>query len=347
MNQQADAPIYRAVALQVACRAVNGCRSRAESQALIDAAIDRIAGQIKATIGFFGPSTKLVVLPEYVLTGFPMGESVEAWTAKACIRIPGPEIARIAAHAKALGVWVAGNSYEVDDQWPGRYFQACWLVGPDEQVALKYRRLNSLFTPSPHDFWTDYRAKHSLGDIFPVADTPLGRLAAIASEEILFPELARCLMMHGAEVFLHSTSDIGGHPRNPKEIAKLARAYENAAFVVSANTAGVHGTPMPAQSADGRSKIVDYAGVVLAEADQGETMVASAMVDLGALRRHRRQTGMSNLLSRQRFDLYVPMYASHTFTPPDQAREPIQSRAELLTLQEQTIARLIQTGVIL
>lgn len=347
MNQPGDAPVYRAVALQVACHAVNGCRSRTESQPLIDAAIDRIAGQMKATLGFFGPSTKLFVLPEYVLTGFPMGEPVEAWAAKACIRIPGPEIARIAAHAKALGVWVAGNSYEIDDQWPGRYFQACWLVGPDERVALKYRRLNSLFTPSPHDFWTDYRAKHSLRDIFPVADTPLGRLAAIASEEILFPELARCLMMHGAEVFLHSTSDIGGHPRNPKEVAKLARAYENAAYVVSANTAGVHGTPMPAQSADGRSKIVDYAGVVLAEADQGETMVASAMVDLGALRRYRRQTGMSNLLSRQRFDLYAPMYASHTFTPPDQAREPIQSRAELLKLQEQTIARLVQTGVIL
>ncbi len=346
MNQ-GDAPSYRAVALQTACHAINACRSRAESQPLIDGAIDRIAGQIKATVGFFGPSTKLVVLPEYILTGFPMGESVAAWAEKACIQIPGPEIARIAAHAKALGVWIAGNSYEVDPEWPGRYFQACWLVGPDERVALKYRRLNSLFTPSPHDVWTDYLQRYTLREVFPVADTPLGRLAAIASEEILFPELARCLMMHGAEVFLHSTSDIGGHARNPKEVAKLARAYENAAYVVSANTAGVHDTPMPALSADGRSKIVDYSGVVLAEADQGETMVASAMVDLGALRRHRRQTGMSNLVARQRFELYAPMYASHTFTPPDQAREPIQNRAELLKLQEQTIARLVELGVIL
>jgi hypothetical protein len=104
---------------------------------------------------------------------------------------------------------------------------------------------------------------------------------------------------------------------------------------------------MPAQSADGRSKIVDYAGVVLAEADQGETMVASATIDLGALRRYRRQTGMANLVSRQRFDLYAPMYAAHTFTPPDQARAPITSRAELLKLQEQVIARLIEQGIIL
>lgn len=345
MNQ-GDAPCYRAVALQVACHAINACRSRAESQPLIDGAIDRIAGQIKATIGFFGPSTKLVVLPEYILTGFPMGESVASWTEKACIQIPGPEIARIAAHAKALGVWVAGNSYEVDPEWPGRYFQACWIVGPDERVALKYRRLNSLFTPSPHDFWTDYLERHTLRDVFPVADTPLGRLAAIASEEILFPELARCLMMHGAEVFLHSTSDIGGHARNPKEIAKLARAFENAAFVVSANTAGIHSSPMPAQSADGRSKVVDYNGAVLAEADQGESMVASAIVDIGALRRHRRQTGMGNLVARQRFELYAPMYGAHSFTPPDQAVTPIESRAELIALQKRTIERLEQLGII-
>jgi predicted amidohydrolase len=333
--------------LQTACHGINPCRSRAESQPLIDAAIDRIAGQIRATVGFYGAATKLVVLPEYVLTGFPMGEPVAQWIEKACIQIPGPEIDRITAHANALNVWIAGNSYEVDLEWPGRYFQACWLVGPDTGVVLKYRRLNSLFTPSPHDFWTDYRQRYSLREIFPVADTPLGRLAAIASEEILFPELARCLMMHGAEVFLHSTSDIGGHARNPKEVAKLARAYENAAYVVSANTAGILGTAVPAQSADGRSKVVDYAGVVLAEADQGETMAASAMLDLGALRRHRRQTGMSNLVARQRFEMYAPMYASHSFTPPDQARTPIHNRAELVALQEQTIARLVELGIIL
>lgn len=182
--------------------------------------------------------------------------------------------------------------------------------------------------------------------MFPVADTPLGRLSAIASEEIVFPELARCLLMHGAEVFLHSTSDIGGHPRNPKEVAKLARAYENAAYVVSANTAGITGTAMPAQSADGRSKIVDYNGTVLAEADQGETIVASAVIDLAALRRHRRQVGMGNLVARQRFELYAPMYQAHTFTPPDQAPAPIESRADLLALQERTIERLVSLGII-
>lgn len=346
MTDPQPAASYRAVALQTACHGINACASRAESGPQIEAAIDRIARQIRATIGFYGPTARLFVLPEYVLTGFPMGETVAGWIEKACITIPGPEMDRIGAHAKALGVWIAGNSYEADPTWPGRYFQACWLVDPEGSVVLKYRRLNSLYTPSPHDFWEEYRSRYSLKEIFPVADTPLGRLAAIASEEILFPEVARCLMMHGAEVFLHSTSDIGGHPRNPKEVAKLARAAENAAYVVSANTAGVHGTAIPAFSADGRSKVVDFTGLVLAEAEQGESMVASAVVDPAALRRYRRHTGMSNQVARQRFELYAPMYGSHSFVLPDQARDPIASRTELLALQERTIARLIELDII-
>jgi hypothetical protein len=56
---------------------------------------------------------------------------------------------------------------------------------------------------------------------------------------------------------------------------------------------------------------------------------------------------MSNLVARQRFEMYAPMYASHSFTPPDQARTPIQNRAELVALQEQTIARLVELGIIL
>ena len=37
--------------------------------------------------------------------------------------------------------------------------------------------------------------------MFPVAKTAIGNLAAIASEKILYPEVARCLAMRGAEIF--------------------------------------------------------------------------------------------------------------------------------------------------
>jgi predicted amidohydrolase len=336
---------YRAVALQLRCDAVNACAGRDDAQRLIDAALDRALTAMRGAMGFFGRDTRLFVLPEYFLTSFPAGESAADWIAKACITIPGPETDRVSSFCAANGVWVAGNSYEADAEWPGRFFQASWIVGP-EGVVLRYRRLNSLYAVSPHDMWARYRERYGLREVFPVADTPIGRLAAIASEEILYPEVARCLMMHGAEIFAHSTSDVAGHPRMPKEVAKLARAIENLAYVVSANTAGIAGIAVPEHSADGKSKIVDYKGLVLAEADQGETIVASAEIDLDALRRYRRREGMQNLIARQRFELYAPMYAAHCFCRPDQFPEPIGGRQELLDAHRRTIARLVEDGVI-
>ena len=38
-------------------------------------------------------------------------------------------------------------------------------------------------------------------------ETEIGRIAAIASEEILYPEIARALALRGAEVFIHSSSE--------------------------------------------------------------------------------------------------------------------------------------------
>lgn len=336
---------YKAIALQVRCDAVNRCATRADSQPLIDATIKRIDDFIGGAIGFYGRDVKLVVLPEYFLTGFPMGEDATTWIAKACILIPGPEIARVTEIAARRGVWISGNGYEADETWPGRYFQASWLVGP-EGLALKYRRLNSLFSPSPHDFWTEYRNRYSMRDVFPVADTPLGRLAAIASEEILFPEVARCLLMHGAEVFLHSTADVAGHARMPKEVCKLARAVENVAYVVSANAAGITGIPIPESSTDGKSKIVDYRGLVLAEVDQGESAGAVADIDIAALRHARRQPGMPNLVTRQRFDLYAAMYGGTTFVPADQFPSPMSERGALLAAQSRVAEALRSRGLI-
>ncbi len=68
------APAYRALALQTACHAVNGSVDVREARARIAANIARIGHQLRAAKGFIGPDVRLVVLPEYFATGFPMGE---------------------------------------------------------------------------------------------------------------------------------------------------------------------------------------------------------------------------------------------------------------------------------
>jgi predicted amidohydrolase len=338
--------VYKALALQVTCHAINQSRDRQEARSLMQTAIDRLGQQIAASLGFIGSGCRLIVLPEYFLTGFPMGESLKDWAEKACLEMSGAEYEALGTIAQKHGIFLAGNAYEVDPHFPGLYFQTCFVLNPSGSVILRYRRLNSLFAPTPHDVWDHYLEIYGLDGVFPVAKTEIGNLAAVASDEILFPEVTRCLAMRGAEVLIHPTSEIYGQPRSPKEAAKVSRAVENMMYVISANTAGIANSAIPIASVDGGSKIVDYRGLVLAETGAGESMAAFAEVDLAALRRYRRQPGLSNLLSRQRFQAYGESYSQSQFYPSNTMLEGSIERKHFIQTQLTTIERLAELGVI-
>ncbi len=338
---------YYALALQVTCHAVNQDREAAAARARMAETLDRIEGQIAASKAFIGPDLKLVVLPEYFLTGFPMGEPIPAWAEKAAIDIDpaGPEIERLGETCSRLGVYLSGNAYERDPNFPGLYFQTSFLVDDAGDVVLRYRRLNSMYTPTPHDVWDRYLEIYGADALFPVARTPLGNFGAVASEEILFPEIARCVANRGAEILLHSTSETHGDGDTPKDVAKRARAIENLAWVVSANSAGIAGTAVPVSSTDGGSKIVDYRGLVVARARSGESMSAHAEIDLAAVRRARRRPGMGTLLARQRLELYAASYAG-TIHPPNTFAGGEIDRGLFRRTHEETIKRLEKAGLI-
>lgn len=345
-SQPTVAPAYRALALQTACHAVNAAPSAAAARGLIAAAIDRIHEQVLASRARIGPRLRLVVLPEYALTGHPMTEPVREWAELAALTPDGIEYRRLGQLSRDAEVYLCVNAYETDEHFPGLYFQASVVYDPSGACVLRYRRLNSMFSVTPHDVLDRYLAIYGEDSLFPVARTEIGTLAAIASEEILFPEVARCLAMRGAEVFLHSSSEISSALRSPKNIAKPARAIENGAYVVSANTAGLYGTGLPAQSGDGASQIVDHRGIVLAAAAQGESMVANAEIDLAASRRFRRQVSMDNLLPRQRYELYASSYARSCYPANTISPAGGVERAHFVSTQQQVVDRLARDGVI-
>ena len=295
---------YIALALQTTCFAINDADDAAASRPRMLAAIARIGQQIGGSKRFVGQDVRLVVLPEYFLTGFPMGETASDWASKAALEIGGPEYQALGKVAQEADVFLSGNAYEVDPHFPGLYFQTSFLIAPNGGVVLRYRRLVSLFAPSPYDVWDKYIGHYGIEGVFPVADTELGKLAAIASEEILYPDIARALALRGAELFLHSSSEIASVLSTPKNVAKQARAIENLAYVVSANSAGIEGISIPKASTDGSSKVIDYKGLILAEAGYGESMAAYAEIDIAAVRRYRRRPGMGNILSRQPLGLW-------------------------------------------
>jgi predicted amidohydrolase len=337
---------YRAIALQTKCYAVNYAKSRAEAGEIIKRAIERLAKQIAASVAFVGFDAKLIVLPEYFLTGFPMGETIDEWRAKACLEIGGAEYEALGKIAQERKIYLSGNAYELDENFPELYFQTCFVIAPSGDVVLRYRRLNSMFAPTPHDVWEKYLDVYGLEGVFPVARTEIGNLAAIASEEILYPELARCLAMRGAEIFLHNTSEVFGSDRLPKNAAKICRAVENIAYVVSSNSAGIADCAIPENSTDGGSKIVDFRGGVLSETAQGESMAAFAEIDLDALRRFRRRPGLMNIPSRQRFELYAESYAKNSFYPPNTLAENKADRAHFSKTQKSVIEKLEKDGII-
>ena len=352
MNAPADqgGPAYRALALQVTCHAVNRLPDRDSARARMRVSIDRIAQQVRASKAFIGSDLKLIVLPEYFLTGFPMGDTLPAWGQKAALEVDGPEYEALGALCAGNQVFLSGNAYELDRHFPGLYFQTSFVIDPSGNVVLRYRRLVSMFAPTPHDVWSRYLDIYGLDGVFPVARTAIGRLAAVASEEILYPEITRAFALRGAEVILHSSSETGSPQLTPKDIAKRARALENLVYVVSANTAGITDIDIPSASTEGMSKIVDFLGEVRAEAGTGESMAAQAEIDLGALRRYRLRPGMGNLLSRQRLELFAATYAQSIHPPntmlgPDgQPRVP--ERSHFAETQRAVIERLRAAGVI-
>jgi predicted amidohydrolase len=203
-----------------------------------------------------------------------------------------------------------------------------------------------MFSPTPHDVWDRYLDIYGLEGVFPVTATDIGRIAAVASEEILYPEVTRCMAMRGAEVVVHSTCEVVSPRLTPKGIARRARAIENTVYVVSCNTAAIEGIDLPGASADGGSMVVDYEGRVLAEAGQGESVVAAAEIDLEGLRRYRRRPGMGNLLSRQRFEAYAESYRRHSFYPANSLTEGFSGRKHFIETQAEVIDRLEKLGVI-
>jgi len=340
---------FNALALQINTRGINKCSDRSSAQQLIDANLSHVekllTGSNRFIQVFAGDAVKLVVLPEYFLTSFPFGESIDAWKEKGCLAPVGAEYDRLGALAQTLGIYLSGNVYELDNHFPNLYFQTSFIISPSGDVICRYRRLISMFAPTPHDVLDEYLDHYGSDSLFPVAKTELGNMACVASEEILYPELSRALMLNGAEIICHSSSEVASNLMTPKNIAKRARASENMAYVVSANSAAITDIDFPAESTTGSSQIVDFKGTVMAETIAGESSNANALIDIERLRQARRKPAMTNLIARQRYEVVKDSY-SNIIYPANNLADKVPDRQHFLDTQKEVIQNLIDKGVI-
>lgn len=332
-NQIPPARPWRATCIQTPCDLVCDAPTPEAAHRLIEQNLDRAIALIDAAMASAIPPD-LVVLPEFAFQGPPHGLPASRWIALACPTIPGQITDRLGVVARRHGLYIGGHQFDSDPDWPGRYFNTCFLIAPDGSVALRYRRINTAAFPSPHDLWTHYTARHSPQEIFPVVDTPLGRIGMVPCGEINVPEVTRMLMMQGAEIILHTTNS---PPRPTQEAAKIARAAENMVYLISANIAGPIGFSRDGSIQGGRSHILNFLGETLAwQENPAPDISVSALIDIDALRTARATArGTANQLILGRWEAYAPFYNAAHFYPADSFLEtPMETSADLHQPQE-------------
>jgi len=296
--------------------------------------LDRAIALIER-VALWNPS-KIYVLPEFFLTGAGgIGISTESRELM-CVRVPGPEIDQLCELAKRVDAYIAGMVWEVMDDWPGRYWNTGFIISPDGEVVLKYHKhYDPTGKTKPGDVMTEYVERYGQDALFPVVDTPYGRLGCLICYDINFPEMARCLAMQGAEILLHPTSegrspflleDVGGW-----EIGKRSRAYENLLYIVSTNQGQFLGSDFPKNRMRGRSQIIDFHGQVVNIAETTGEAILQADIELERLRQKRGQLQM-NFLAQLQPHIHAPFYADKKLWPPElwAAAPPESDKANIM-----------------
>ena len=341
--------LWKATAMQTDNIIVNAAKTRNEAMKIVNKSIDRWEELIGWAAGRGSNIKNLLLFPEFNLQGFPLTETAEEWIEKACFQIPGcAEIERLQKIAQKYKIYLGANGYEAPPEWPGRYFNCSFLINTSGDVVLKYRRVSTAQAASPHDVLDEYLDKHGIEGLWPVAKTDIGNIGMMPCGEILWPETARCLTLRGAEVILHPTSDHGRSDNMAWESAKRVRAAENMVYFISANAGKISGSP-PNGTHAGNSKIIDFQGKVMVESGvAGESINASTMVDMDALRRARcTPTGPFgvNRLARLRSEAYAAVLSEAAFYPVNLwADKPMDSKQRIQDALTDVIKNKVDDG---
>lgn len=214
-------------------------------------------------------NARIVVFPECALTGYCFSSLEESFSVAEPIF--GPSMQTLASLCTELNVYTIIGFLEKDGD---KYYNTIALIGP-KGIIGQYRKLHLPFLGID-------RFVNPGNQPFKVFETELGRIGMNICFDVRMPESARILTLLGAETIMLPTNWPKGAELVPKYVIN-ARAYENRVNVVAVNRVGKE----RGFEFIGQSKIVDYSGKTLAEANSLKEEVIFAMIDLdGARKKH-------------------------------------------------------------
>ena len=221
---------------------------------------------------------RLVLLQE-LHTGPYFCQSEQARFFDLAEAVPGPTTTRLAGLAKELGVVIVGSVFE--RRAPGLYHNTAVVLERDGNLAGRYRKMH---IPDDPGYYEKYYFTPGDQGFQPIA-TSVGVLGVLVCWDQWYPEAARLMALHGAEILLYPTA-IGWDPGD-EEAEKVrqhdswitiqrAHAIANGLPVAVCNRTGHEPDP------SGLTNGIDFWGSSFIAGPQGEIM-ASAPEDTGAV----------------------------------------------------------------
>ena len=201
-----------------------------------------------------------------------------------------PTIAHFQALARELGVVIPVSVFE---RAGSTRFNSVVVVDADGTLAGHYRKSHIPQSPGYEE-----KYYYSPGDTgFAPIPTAFGRLGIAICWDQWFPEVARSLVLQGAEYLLYPTA-IGSEPKFPQidsmehwRIVMRGHAGANMVPVVAANRIGTEQTEDVTMTFYGSSFIADHTGALVASADRAGEQVLVARFDLEECRKYRESWG--------------------------------------------------------
>jgi N-carbamoylputrescine amidase len=189
----------------------------------------------------------------------------------------GPTVTLMARLARKHAMALVVPIYEQEQA--GIYYNTAAVIDADGTYLGKYRK-----THIPHckpGFWEKfYFRPGNLG--YPVFETAFAKVGVYICYDRHFPEGARALGLHGAEIVFNPSATTAGLSEYLWKLEQPAHAVANGYFVGAINRVGVE-APWNIGEFYGQSYFCDPRGRILAEAPRDQDAVVVADLDLALI----------------------------------------------------------------
>lgn len=202
----------------------------------------------------------VIVFPEY---NYYIPISMEE-SKRVAENIPGLYTDAIGDLAKKFNVNIIPGTF-IENAGSGKVYNTSVFINREGEVVNSYRKIHLLDA-------LGYKESEYVeaGNEMCVFDTDFGRVGLMVCYDLRFPELARSMVLNGADIIFVPSEFPDGNPLPPRtdhwDVLIKSTALYNLTYVVAVNQFG----PLNKEYPFGRSSVVDPWGTIVASASGRE-----------------------------------------------------------------------------